>query len=108
MGTPPKKVEKETTQTVKKVREKPVPPKRLNCFVAPDKPLKQGLMLVSTDHVDAGCYVLAWQEPKAVLLVSEGPAFYELSGKLLKADITFAVIYGFLLLVVLVLNRVWR
>jgi len=104
MGTPPKKVEQASAP--KQETHKSVPQKKLNCFVAPDKPDRPGLLLVSTDRIQDNCYVLGWQPQSATWLVSEGVQFYQFAGKMLKANLAFTGVFAFCLLVVLVLNRV--
>ncbi len=106
MGKPPEK----TTEAPPKINSKKTvsiqPMKKLNCFVMPDKPEKPGLMLVSTNKIQDGCYVLGWQPQAATWLVSEGTQFYQFAGHLLKADLAFTSVFAFCLLVVLVVNRV--
>ncbi len=107
MGTPPEKpvvkVAVKEKQAVKAV--KVAPPKKLNCFVMPDKPDKPGLVMISTVRVQDGCYVLGWQAQQTTLLVSDAPEFYGFAKNVLKADLTFSGVFAFCLLVVLVISR---
>ena len=106
MGTPPAKI---TTSTPSPVASpsKPVPvKKKLNCFVMPNKPDHPGLVIVSTDKTQDGCYVLDWHTQSTNWVASDGPQWYALAGHVSKVTFVGEVIFGFLLLVVLVINRV--
>jgi len=71
----------------------------------PDKPVKPGMVLVSTTKAQDGCYVLGWQEQSTQWLVSEGQQWYSFSSKLLKANLGFSAVFMVALLVVLWLSR---
>jgi len=106
MGTPPAKIAKEAAKPSKvEKQEKAAAPRKLTCYVMPDKPAKPGLVLVSTSRVEGECYVLGWQPQSANWLVSEGSQWYAYSSSLLKVNLAFTSIFAFCLLVVLVLNR---
>ncbi len=109
MGTPPAKIvpSAPASKIVKPVKTAAlVASKKLNCFVMPDKPDKPGLVLISTVKIQDGCYVLGWQTQATTMLVSEAPQFYQFAQDIMEADIAFAGVFAFCLLVVLVITRV--
>lgn len=112
MAPSPKKYEtlKSTGTTISPAKTvKPVPPKKVpNCF-AMNNPPKPGMIPVSTDQVKDGCFVLGWQDQRAVMLVSDAPQWYEFAGKILKAQLVFSAVFALALLAVLVIKRdTWR
>lgn len=107
MGTPPKSVPIIEAKTEKpKVQEaRHSSPKKLNCFVMPDKPEKPGLILTSTNRIQDGCYVLGWQPQSTTWLVSEGQQWYVFANKVLKANLAFTSIFALSVLFLLFINR---
>ncbi len=114
MGTPPKThPAPPATDTAKPVPAKPVevkkaPPKKINCFVM-DKPDRPGLLMVSTDKVQDGCYVIGFQPQSTTWLVSDEGHWAIYAGKMLKANMAFCAVWAFVLtiaLIALVMNRV--
>lgn len=107
MGTPPKSIPAppKTTKAETPKEIKHQPPKKLNCFVMPDKPEKPGLLLISTNRIQDGCYVLGWQPQQTTWLVSEGQEWYVYANKVLKANIAFTSIFALSVLFLLFINR---
>lgn len=103
MGTPPSKIPKPAPAPAAKVAVKPK--KVLNCFVMPDKPDHPGLVLVSTDKAQDGCFVLGWQPQSTNWVASEGPQWYALAGHMLKANLAFSAAFAFCLLIAVVFTR---
>ncbi len=73
-----------------------------------ERPPKPGMIPVSTTQVKGGCFVLAWQPQQVTLLVTEAPQWYSYAGQILKANLAFTAVFGFALLVVLVITRAGR
>jgi hypothetical protein len=105
MGTPPAKItEAKVVKTEKAVKAQPIP-KKLTCYVMPDKPDKPGLMIVSTTRTFGDCYVLEWRQQSTTLITSEAPQWYAYTSKILKANLAFTAVFAVGLLIVLFLNR---
>ncbi len=107
MGTPPKSIpEQPKTEKAAPSKEvKHLPPKKLNCFVMPDKPEKPGLLLISTNRIQDGCYVLGWQAQQTTWLVSEGQQWYLFANKVLKVNLAFTSIFALSVLFLMFINR---
>lgn len=106
MGTPPVKIVQEPAKQTKSEKHvKVAAPRKLSCYVMPEKPSKPGLVLVSTSKVEGDCYVLGWQAQSANWLVSEGSQWYAYSSTLLKVNLGFTAVFAICLLIVLAFNR---
>ena len=104
---PPKPDESRTIQVAPARGAKPAESKKVNCF-AMDRPLKPGMIPVSTGQVLDGCYILAWEPQNVTMLVTEAPEWYAYAAKILKANLIFSAVFALALLIVLVLNRAGR
>ena len=107
MAPSPKKIEEYKAQTSTPAKTTPSQPKKINCF-AMDQAPRPGLVPVSTGQIKDGCFVLAWQPQQVSMMVSDAPQWYSFAGKILKANLIFSAIFACALVLVVVLNRVWR
>jgi hypothetical protein len=85
----------------KHIVKKPFSP---NCFYVPDRPpWKPGLLLISTDKVADGCFVLDWQEQSTTWLVSENKEWAHLAERNFIVNMSFTFVFAVFLLII-----VWK